>query len=566
MLRQEKRRAARAKAAEMDQELEAMVLGNGSWAAAAVATNATLNSKRKDRDSLSGAPLPKGNKKTRVFGQSDDSDEGSDQEEANNVDDDFGGLDFTIDTAGAADETLAEKADEQESELSDTSSESEYGDDEDTNQRQSPEADEETDRPAKRSAWVDEDEEQDVVNLRGALRAKVKMAPKEYRVEGAELQRRLRNEFEAACPTPAWAQVTVPVTGRDADGPAEGSPEDLFRTAQNLLKSERAGVQVDPKNYKPIRVSQVGRLPRKDRDFIELQFHPSAHILMAAYRMPTIHLFDVDGTRNTEIQKIKLPGLYTEAAVFTPSGSEILAFHNNEPWFYHYDIATARATKCTSPGYRALDGSLELPRLTASGERLAVRGRHTRVGILHAPSRMLTKTLTLNQRAVDLQWSPDGQHLLTLDASGKAYVWDVRMYRCTHTFKDEGGFQATKLAVSADGQYCAIGSRSGIVNVYNFADTMKVANPKPVYTMDNITTAISDLRFNHDAKFLAANSNLTENSLRLINVPARAVVCGWPHKASGHRQVVSSAFSHDSRYMVHYSQTGYVLCDVMPGY
>ena len=43
------------------------------------------------------------------------------------------------------------------------------------------------------------------------------------------------------------------------------------------------------------------------------------------------------------------------------------------------------------------------------------------------------------------------------------------------------------------------------------------ANPKPVKTIGNLTTAISTLRFNHDAQILAVASKEKKDSMRMVS-------------------------------------------------
>lgn len=76
------------------------------------------------------------------------------------------------------------------------------------------------------------------------------------------------------------------------------------------------------------------------------------------------------------------------------------------------------------------------------------------------------------------------------------YVWDVASRRCVHRFTDEGCVVGRKVGVSPDGQYLACGSESGIVNVYERSECMRVETPKPLRAVMNLTTAVDQLQFN----------------------------------------------------------------------
>jgi len=64
-------------------------------------------------------------------------------------------------------------------------------------------------------------------------------------------------------------------------------------------------------------------------------------------------------------------------------------------------------------------------------------------------------------------------------------------------------------------------SSSGIVNIYDStsyslspSETSKT--PKPIKSIGNLTTAISSLKFNHDAQLLAMASGEKKDSMRLV--------------------------------------------------
>jgi hypothetical protein len=74
----------------------------------------------------------------------------------------------------------------------------------------------------------------------------------------------------------------------------------------------------------------------------------------------------------------------------------------------------------------------------------------------------------------------------------------------------------------------ACSSRSGLVSVYGEDASMSVpmpsqpsatittSTPKPLKTLQNLTTSISTLRFNHDSQLLAIASNVKKDQMRLV--------------------------------------------------
>ena len=62
-------------------------------------------------------------------------------------------------------------------------------------------------------------------------------------------------------------------------------------------------------------------------------------------------------------------------------------------------------------------------------------------------------------------------------------------------------------------------SRSGIVNVYDAQATRALPSsaPTPLKTLPHLTTAITSLRFNHDAQILASASKTKKDQLKLVS-------------------------------------------------
>ena len=58
----------------------------------------------------------------------------------------------------------------------------------------------------------------------------------------------------------------------------------------------------------------------------------------------------------------------------------------------------------------------------------------------------------------------------------------------------------TCLDYSDTGQFLACGSRSGVVNVYDMTKPLTSSHPKPTAIVDNLTTPVSSVLFNHDAQ------------------------------------------------------------------
>ena len=89
--------------------------------------------------------------------------------------------------------------------------------------------------------------------------------------------------------------------------------------------------------------------------------------------------------------------------------------------------------------------------------------------------------------------SPDEQFLYTAGDQGDIYKWDLKMRKCVNKFSDEGSFHTTCLSASKDGKYIASGNKMGTVNIFS---TQDLSAGKPLKTIMNLTTSITDLQFN----------------------------------------------------------------------
>lgn len=69
-------------------------------------------------------------------------------------------------------------------------------------------------------------------------------------------------------------------------------------------------------------------------------------------------------------------------------------------------------------------------------------------------------------------------------------------------------------------------SKSGIVNVYDAQATRALPNsaPTPLKTLPHLTTAVTSLRFNHDAQILASASKTKKDQLKLVSA-MRSQLC-----------------------------------------
>lgn len=133
-------------------------------------------------------------------------------------------------------------------------------------------------------------------------------------------------------------------------------------------------------------------------------------------------------------------------------------------------------------------------------------------------------------------------------------MWDIRHTRkCLAKVADEGSFKTTHMAISADGSQLATGSHSGVVNIYR-TDNSKEQPLTLVKSVLNLTTAITDIKFDPTGQLLAVCSKWKKNALRLIHTGQGGTFTAFQNFPAGHavgvlKYPMALGFSCDTQYI-----------------
>lgn len=349
-------------------------------------------------------------------------------------------------------------------------------------------------------------------------------------------------------------------------------------------------------------------------------FHPSAKVpvLCVGTADRRIRLFNIDGHTSPLLQTLHIPSLpltSQSSASFHPLGSSLL-LTGPRPFFYTHDLQTGITSKharglwgTTFNSVNANDGTRKHGRggdikgggggegleITAfsphTGDMLAVAGRGGYVHLVDWKSGAGQVVGSLKcggggGGVRGLWWVPDvgtsvdvlgpsggggRRHLAVLSGDAEVYLWDVGERRCVRRWKDEGGFRGAGRVMAGSAQggsrgWLAVGSNTGFVNVYGsdaFSAHDSVTglgnNPKPTKSIGNLTTAISTLKFNHDAQIMAIASQEKKDAMRLIHLPSLTSFSNWPTSSTPLGHVTAVDFSAQSEYIAIGNTRGRVL-------
>lgn len=250
-------------------------------------------------------------------------------------------------------------------------------------------------------------------------------------------------------------------------------------------------------------------------------------------------------------------------ARFVGDGSQMI-ISGNRKYFYYYDLEANKLEKVHGVSGGAFgntgEGLTSLTRLftppSPQAELFAFAGGESgSVSVLSQKTKKLAFELKLSSSSctsVGFSGGADPRLLYAVGDQAEIYVWDIRHTRkCLAKVADEGSFNTTHLTVSADGSQLATGSHSGVVNIYK---TEQGESPLSlVKSVLNLTTAITDLRFDPTGQLLGVCSKWKKNALRLIHTGAGGTFTAFQNFPAGHavgvlKYPLCLAFSNDTQY------------------
>ncbi|KAF6154785.1 hypothetical protein GIB67_032397 [Kingdonia uniflora] len=340
-----------------------------------------------------------------------------------------------------------------------------------------------------------EDDEEDKINVDiakvGRLR-KLRKKDDETVILGSDYISRLRAQHIKLNPSTDWAKPELQLKNNDESD--EGNA--IFWTNVELV--EKSGVQ----------------------------FHKNAQLLLTAGEDQMLRFFQIDGKRNIEIDSRLLHGYQISKARFLPDGSQVIV-SGKRRYFYSFDTVKTAVDKI-GPLVGKKEKRLQSFEVSPDSNVIAFVGDEGYMLLVSRKIKELIGTLKMNGTVRSLAFADGGRPLLSFGGDGHVYHWDLRTRRCFHKAFDEGCVRGSALCTTSSESMFAAGSSSGIVNVYNREEFLE-GKKKPKKVIENLTTEVDFLRFNHDAQMLAISSSKKKNSLKLIHVPSFTVFSNWPH-------------------------------------
>lgn len=211
-----------------------------------------------------------------------------------------------------------------------------------------------------------------------------------------------------------------------------------------------------------------------------------------------------------------------------------------DPFFHTYNLLSGYRQSSRLPKGMSNLKSFEL---SPCGKYMAVIGEFGEVHLLHSLTKELLCTLKQEYQSTSLSFSVDSNKLFSHGDDNEVTIFDLRSQRAQHRFIDDGCVNGTTLAISSNGKFFATGSRQGYVNIYNYEDVLEKKYPKPVKAISNLTTEITDLKFNPTTEILAICSADANNAVKLVQFPTATVFSNFPSQHDVMGNMTTMAFS-----------------------
>ena len=477
-----------------------------------------------------------------------------------------------------------------------------------------------SEREPRRPVWHDSDDDRLVVSLASNTRLrKLRDTEEDDVVTGREYIRRLRRQYERLHPTPEWityARNKRRTSNGDKHSSSDSDSDismddtssassvrplaDLLRTAGSLTHADTRSTSGKRRKLRPevIDIHRTKDVTTSSPSSIDtLQFHPYYPLLLTAGPSSTVSLHHISpqppnpNPLLTSLHLKKTP-LHTAAFCTPPTtdsttnstDSTQIFLSSRRRYFHIWDLSTGIINKVTRPlqTFKQSQKTTEHFKVSPCGRYIGLISSAKKGGgsinILSTSTLQWESSCRIDSQGgiADFDWWTSGDGLAAIGKNGEISEYSISERRTVGRWHDEGGVGVTVLSIGGpDSRWIAIGSSSGIVNIYDrrtpeFAkilhpdDSMtdgvkqSSARPKPKRTLDQLTAPISQLVFSADGQMLVMASRWKKNALRLVHLQSCTVYRNWPTDKTPLGRVSAVAVSVNGEYLAVGSESGRV--------
>ncbi|XP_070498612.1 U3 small nucleolar RNA-associated protein 18 homolog [Chironomus tepperi] len=370
--------------------------------------------------------------------------------------------------------------------------------------------------------WHDSDDD-NYVEVKGEF-AKIKQKRKLERIIGKK---------------PKWADLD-----RQKE---ESEDEDVINQAVGHLNTDKptkSGLLAkNLLNFK--RLKNMNRTTQSEGRIKSCEFHPKSTVGIVSGSKGIVSMFAIDGKENRKIHDICYEKFFIHSCKLTNNGEELVIGGTLKD-FHIYNLMTGYKQRTRLP--KPLK-NLKYFQFSNCGKYMAVIGEFGEVHLLHSVTKELLCTMKQEHQSTSLSFSSDSNELYSHSDDNEITIFDIRTQRVKHRFVDDGCVNGTVLTLSSNGKFLATGSRQGFVNIYDRQDVINSKYPQPLKSISNLTTEITDLKFNHTTELLAMCSIDDNKALKLVHVESGSVFSNFPSNLDTIGKPTVLAFSPESGYL-----------------
>lgn len=281
-----------------------------------------------------------------------------------------------------------------------------------------------------------------------------------------------------------------------------------------------------------------------------LAFHPHYPILLSSGPAATLFLHHIAPSApapNPLLTSFHIRQTPIHTSAFAPpTGNKIFA-SGRRRYFHIWDLDTGKVDKVNGTADRKEEQkTMERFKLSPCGRYVGLVGSSRKGGglinVLNSGTAQWIAQVRVDGRGgvADFAWWSDGEGMTVVSKNGEVSEWDGSLNRVVARWTDAGAVGTTVLTLGGRSgrtelggdRYVAIGSSSGVVNVYDrrpWAASLSKSssssstsnepliprNPEPIRALDQLTTPISHVVFAPDGQFFVMASRWKRDALRI---------------------------------------------------
>lgn len=412
------------------------------------------------------------------------------------------------------------------------------------------------------AAWHDSDDDKATVALDLVRSKGLRVATTETALSGASYVARLRSQYEKIYPRPEWAVARGKSEEPVRDTFAEAEEEDLLVGTNTdglaaILKSTTTFTKSTTAHLPPGRLAILrlkdANIARRARSGIHaLAFHPLHPLLLTGGFDRTLRIYHIDGKVNRFVSLVHFRNMPVTSCLFV-SGEESTSVYasGRRKYMHRWDISSGEVEKILRMyGQDKFQPMYDYFKLSPMGTAIALRGSSGWVNSVSATTGQFVKGYKVDGYVVDFAYAHDESTLIVANHSGTIWEFDLSSSstKVTRKWADTSAVAVTRIALGGPGdRWLAVGTKSGMVNLFDRLSCNGSDSPKPFKEISNIVTEITDLKFSPDGQILCMSSLQKKDALKLVHLPLGTVFSNWPTSGTPLGRVTVLQFSPDNQ-------------------